>query len=91
MPAIGGGVTAAMAGPIVALFGNDVILAAGGAIQGHPGGATVGARAMIRAIESASSAGASGETPAGGRSARMTTRSDALGSGVCRRHEGGTS
>jgi 2,3-diketo-5-methylthiopentyl-1-phosphate enolase len=52
-PVIGGGVTADMVRPIVAEFGRDLILAAGGAIQGHPGGAAVGARAMLDAIEAA--------------------------------------
>jgi 2,3-diketo-5-methylthiopentyl-1-phosphate enolase len=54
LPVVGGGVTAEMAGPIVAEFGTDLILAAGGAIQGHPDGATAGVRAMLDAIESAS-------------------------------------
>jgi 2,3-diketo-5-methylthiopentyl-1-phosphate enolase len=31
--------------------GKDVVLAAGGAVQGHPGGAAAGARAMRQAIE----------------------------------------
>lgn len=31
--------------------GKDIVLAAGGAVQGHPGGAAAGARAMRQAID----------------------------------------
>jgi len=53
VPAVGGGLTAEMVRPIVDEFGVDLILAAGGAIQGHPRGATTGAREMLGAIETA--------------------------------------
>ncbi len=53
MPMLAGGVTAAMIGPLVQQSGIDVILGVGGAIQGHPGGAQAGARAIRVAIDEA--------------------------------------
>lgn len=53
MPVVGGGLTAAHVGPIVAALGRDVIIGVGGAIQGHPEGAAAGARAIRAAIDDA--------------------------------------
>ncbi len=52
-PAVGGGVTPLNAAAIYRDLGPDVILAVGGAIQGHPLGTTAGARAMMRAVRAA--------------------------------------
>jgi 2,3-diketo-5-methylthiopentyl-1-phosphate enolase len=54
MPMIGGGITADHVAAIVAEAGVDLIVAAGGAIQGHPQGAAAGGRAMQAAIAAAS-------------------------------------
>lgn len=51
IPAIGGGVHPGMVEKYIREVGSDVILAAGGAVQGHPGGAAAGARAMRQAID----------------------------------------
>lgn len=51
MPSIGGGVHPGMVERYIREMGSDIILAAGGAIQGHPMGAAGGARAMLQAIE----------------------------------------
>ena len=51
MPSIGGGVHPGMVEKYIREVGKDVVLAAGGAVQGHPGGAAAGARAMRQAIE----------------------------------------
>jgi 2,3-diketo-5-methylthiopentyl-1-phosphate enolase len=59
MPMLGGGITADHVEAIVAAAGLDVIVAAGGAIQGHPDGAAAGGRAMLAAIAAA----AAGRTP----------------------------
>jgi 2,3-diketo-5-methylthiopentyl-1-phosphate enolase len=52
-PVIGGGVTAEHVRPIVDEAGFDVIVASGGAIQGHPDGTAAGGRAMQAAIAAA--------------------------------------
>jgi 2,3-diketo-5-methylthiopentyl-1-phosphate enolase len=54
MPVVGGGLTAAHVRSLLDDLGSDAILAVGGAIQGHPDGATVGAAAIRKAIEAAS-------------------------------------
>ncbi len=51
MPSIGGGVHPGMVERYIREMGTDIILAAGGAIQGHPMGAAGGARAMMQAID----------------------------------------
>lgn len=51
MPSLGGGVHPGMVQKYMREVGNDIVLAAGGAIQGHPGGAAAGAKAMRQAIE----------------------------------------
>jgi len=51
MPAVGGGVTPGMVPTLVKELGMDLVLAAGGSIQGHPLGTTSGAKAMLQAIE----------------------------------------
>jgi len=53
LPTIGGGITPANAVRIIQDFGPDIMLAVGGAIQGHPDGAAAGARAMRQAIDAA--------------------------------------
>jgi 2,3-diketo-5-methylthiopentyl-1-phosphate enolase len=53
MPSVGGGVHPATAVRIIEEIGFDVMLAVGGAIQGHPDGATAGGRAMRQAIDAA--------------------------------------
>lgn len=57
MPMIGGGITAEHVAPMVADAGIDIIVAAGGSIQGHPEGAAAGGRAMQAAIAAAVAAG----------------------------------
>ena len=39
------------AGKLVKDLGRDIMLAPGGAVQGHPMGAAAGVRAMLQAIE----------------------------------------
>jgi 2,3-diketo-5-methylthiopentyl-1-phosphate enolase len=51
MPSVGGGIHPATAARIIEDIGSDVMLAVGGAIQGHPGGAAAGGRAMRQAID----------------------------------------
>jgi 2,3-diketo-5-methylthiopentyl-1-phosphate enolase len=51
LPVPGGGIHPATAEVIINDLGYDVLLAVGGAIQGHPQGATAGARAMRQAID----------------------------------------
>ena len=53
LPVVAGGMRAESIGPIVAQFGIDLMLGVGGAIQGHPDGATAGARAIRAAIDAA--------------------------------------
>jgi 2,3-diketo-5-methylthiopentyl-1-phosphate enolase len=53
LPIVAGGLTAELLGPIVAEFGVDLMLGVGGAIQGHPDGATAGVRAIRAAIDAA--------------------------------------
>jgi len=50
MPSIGGGVHPGMVEKYIKELGNDIILAVGGAVQGHPMGAAAGANAMMQAI-----------------------------------------
>lgn len=51
MPSIGGGVHPGMVEKYMKELGNDIILAAGGAVQGHSMGAAAGANAMMQAIK----------------------------------------
>lgn len=51
LPVPGGGIHPAAAVQIIRDLGNDVLLAVGGAIQGHPDGATAGAKAMRQAVD----------------------------------------
>jgi 2,3-diketo-5-methylthiopentyl-1-phosphate enolase len=53
LPMPGGGITADHVAPIVDALGTDVIIAVGGAIQGHPEGAAAGGRAVRAAIDAA--------------------------------------
>ncbi len=50
---IGGGVSPLCAAELYNDFGKDMVLGVGGAIQGHPDGASAGARAMLRSVEAA--------------------------------------
>jgi len=50
-PAVGGGVHPGLVEQYINDLGMDIIFAVGGAIQGHPDGATAGVRAMQQAIE----------------------------------------
>lgn len=53
MPACGGGVNPGIVPTYMKDLGNDIVLAAGGAVQGHPGGAAAGVKAMLQSIEAA--------------------------------------
>jgi 2,3-diketo-5-methylthiopentyl-1-phosphate enolase len=67
LPMPGGGITAAHVEPIVDALGLDVIIAVGGAIQGHPDGPAAGGRAVRAAIDAAVArrrrSGGAGEDP----------------------------
>jgi 2,3-diketo-5-methylthiopentyl-1-phosphate enolase len=52
-PIIGGGVHPGTVERYLSEIGPEVVLGVGGAIQGHPGGAGAGVRAMHAAIEAA--------------------------------------
>ena len=54
-PVVGGGVVTEQLGEVVRLLGRDVIVTAGGAINGHPAGAEAGAREMMAALAAAAS------------------------------------
>ena len=51
IPIIGGGVHPGTVDRYVSDLGSDIVLGVGGAIQGHPGGAAAGVRAMKQALE----------------------------------------
>jgi 2,3-diketo-5-methylthiopentyl-1-phosphate enolase len=51
MPSVGGGIHPHTAARIIEDIGFDVMLAVGGAIQGHPDGPAAGGRAMRLAID----------------------------------------
>jgi len=51
LSAVGGGVTPATVPTLVSELGNDIVIGAGGAIQGHPMGPKAGVQAMLAAIE----------------------------------------
>ena len=50
-PMPGGGTTQGHVPELIDIFGNDVIIAAGGAIHGHPMGAQAGAREDVRPVD----------------------------------------
>lgn len=50
---VGGGVTPLHVSHLFRELGPDIIIAVGGGIQGHPQGATAGARAVMQAVEAA--------------------------------------
>lgn len=52
-PAVGGGVHPGVVKTFVDELGKDIVLAAGGAVHGHPNGAAAGVGAMLGAIEAA--------------------------------------
>lgn len=52
-PVVGGGVVVDQLADIVGDLGTDVIITAGGAVNGHPDGAEAGARAMMAALQEA--------------------------------------
>jgi len=51
MPSIGGGVHPGIVKRYINEAGKNIVLAAGGSIQGHPLGTTAGAKAMQQAID----------------------------------------
>lgn len=51
-PIVGGGVKPGVVHRYLEDLGTDIVLAAGGAIQGHPQGPAAGVRAMYQAIDS---------------------------------------
>ena len=51
MPMPGGGTTQGHVQELIETFGNDVIVASGGAIHGHPMGAAAGAKAFRQAFD----------------------------------------
>jgi 2,3-diketo-5-methylthiopentyl-1-phosphate enolase len=53
MPICGGGVHPGMVQRFIDDLGTDIILAAGGAVQGHPMGSAAGVRAMAQAVDAA--------------------------------------
>jgi len=53
LPVIGGGVHPGVVARYVRDAGTDVVLGAGGAVQGHPSGPAAGVRAMRQAIDAA--------------------------------------
>ncbi|MDR1496748.1 MAG: transcriptional regulator [Clostridiales Family XIII bacterium] len=53
MPVIGGGVHPGLTAKFIGELGEDVILAAGGAVHGHPMGPAAGAAAMRQSIDAA--------------------------------------
>ena len=53
MSVVGGGVTPLNVASLYQDLGPDIIIAVGGGIQGHPQGATAGAKAMMQAVEAA--------------------------------------
>lgn len=53
LPSCGGGVNPGMVRTLMDDLGNDIILAPGGAIQGHPLGSQAGVHAMYAAVEAA--------------------------------------
>jgi 2,3-diketo-5-methylthiopentyl-1-phosphate enolase len=52
-PIVGGGIVPEQLGEVVRMLGIEVIVTAGGAINGHPDGAEAGARAMMDALDEA--------------------------------------
>lgn len=54
MPVVGGGVHPGMVPLLVKDLGEDIIIAAGGAVQGHPMGAAAGAKALVDAADAVS-------------------------------------
>jgi ribulose-bisphosphate carboxylase large chain len=51
MPVASGGLDAGKVDALIEIYGNDVVIQAGGGIHGHPKGTTAGARSMLCAEE----------------------------------------
>lgn len=51
LPAVGGGVTPQMIPTLMADLGNDLMICAGGSVQGHPHGARAGGTALRQAVD----------------------------------------
>ena len=64
LPVIGGGVHPGTVQRYISELGTDIVLGAGGAIQGHPDGAAAGVRAMRQAVEAALSGVSAAEAAA---------------------------
>jgi 2,3-diketo-5-methylthiopentyl-1-phosphate enolase len=65
MPMVGGGLTVDHVAPLVEAAGIDVIIGAGGAIQGHPDGAAAGGRAFQAEIARVAEERSAGRADAG--------------------------
>jgi len=52
-PVCSGGLHPGHVHALVRMFGNDIIIQAGGGVHGHPGGTVAGARAMRQAVDAA--------------------------------------
>ena len=51
MPAVGGGITPQLIPRLMRELGNDMVIAAGGSVQGHPQGAKAGGDALRQAVD----------------------------------------
>jgi len=51
MPVASGGLHPGMIPDLVEIFGNDVVIQAGGGVHGHPDGSFAGATAMRQALD----------------------------------------
>lgn len=51
MPAVGGGITPQLIPRLMRELGNDIVIAAGGSVQGHPQGAKAGGDALRQAVD----------------------------------------
>jgi ribulose-bisphosphate carboxylase large chain len=51
LPVASGGLHPRLVPALLATFGNDVVIQAGGGIHGHPGGTVAGAKAMRQAVD----------------------------------------
>lgn len=53
LPAVGGGVTPQLVPRLIRELGSDIMIAAGGSVQGHPMGARAGGRALRQSVDAA--------------------------------------
>ena len=52
MPVASGGLHPGLVPELIRIFGDDIVIQAGGGIHGHPDGTFAGAKAMRQAVES---------------------------------------